>query len=145
MQHRMRLTALSILLMLTASSAAVSAPIPQKLAGAIGIDQRYGSGYLDLKPMVTFHAGDRLRIHVGGSAAKVVVRLLPKGASPDSPSIIIREAQIVPPGRIFEVVLDQDYPDIVQISVHGGSDPWNLYPLGAGNGAAELLSVERSR
>ena len=145
MQRRNRITILSVLLMLAAGSEPVSSQVTQRLAGAIGIDQRYGSGYLDLKPTVSFHAGDHLRIHVGGSAAKVVVRLLPKGVSPDSPSIIVREAQIVPPGRIFEVVLVQDYPDIVQISVHGGPNPWNLYPLGAGNGAAELLSVERSR
>ena len=136
---------LPILLMLTASSGTAAAQPAQRLACTIGVDQHYGSGYCDLRPVVNFLAKDRLRIHVGGTAARVVVRLLPEGSSPGGSDIVIREGQIVPPGRVFDVVLTQDYPNTVQVSVHGGSNPWGLYPLGAGNGPATLLSVERLR
>ena len=137
--------ALPVLIVLALATAAAAQPHIQRLMGVPGVDQDHGSGYLDLKPIVSFHAGERLRIHVGGTAARVVVRLLPRGSSPDSANIIVSTGQVVPPGRVLDVALTQDYPNILQVSVHGGPAPWNLYPLGAHNGPATLLSVDRLR
>jgi hypothetical protein len=139
------LSAALLILLMMAVVPAAAAPTVQVLQGTIGVDEHHGSGYLDLKKATTFHPGDRLRISVGGSAAMVVVRLLPEGSDPNDPNIIVRPSQIVPPGRVFDVVLGQDYPNIGQVSVHGNPKPWNLFPLGAGNGPALLLSVELLR
>ena len=124
---------------------AAKAASPQEIQGSIGADQRYGAGYMDLSPAMSFRAGERLRFHLGGTATKVVVRLLPRGRSYDSPEVIVRDAQVVPPNRTFDVVLNQDYRNVIQISVHGGPNPWGLFPLGAANGPAKLLSVARVR
>lgn len=113
------------------------------LAGAPGVAPQWGSGWINLAPPVDFTKGDRLRILIGGEANKVLVRLLPKGQPPDSSVGIVREPIDVPKTRIVELVLPQDHKQVVQISVHGGSNPWGKFPLGGGNGAATIESAER--
>src|ERR1035441_8950179 len=58
----------------------------QRVPGTPGVDIRYGSGYLDLATVVTFAQGERLRLRIGGTAKKVVVRLLPVGRSEEHTS-----------------------------------------------------------
>jgi hypothetical protein len=98
---------------------------------------------LDLRPMSDLHRGTRLRLQVGGSAQKVVIRLLSQGDSPDSPSGIVGSFDI-PGDRTVTVTLDTDYRNVVQISIHGGVKPWRMFPLGGGNGPAYVTQVERS-
>ena len=117
----------------------------QPLAGPIGLSSQWGSGWLDLATPTDFRKGDRLRLKIGGTADKIVVRLLPKGNSPDSPVGVIGGAITVPPNRIVEVSLKSDKKGIIQISVHGGPNPWGRYPLGRGNGAAALKVAELIR
>jgi hypothetical protein len=120
-------------------------PEPKLLAGEIGSSSRWGSGWIDLATTTDFAKGDRLRLKIGGTAAKILVRLLPKGVSPDSPQGIISGVITVPENRIIEVVLATDRKGIVQISVHGGPNPWGRYPLGGGNGPATIEAAELIR
>jgi len=114
----------------------------QLLAGETGVSSRWGSGWLDLATITDFLKGDKLRLKIGGTAAKILVRLRPKGVSPESPQGIIDGVITVPKNRIVEILLMTDQKGIVQISVHGGPNPWGLYPLGASNGPATLEAVE---
>ena len=91
---------------------------------------------------MSFQKGDKLRLQIGGTAKKILVRLLARGISPDTPSGIVGGSLNVPANRIVEIKLDSDYKNIIQISVHGHSRPWNLYNLGAQNGPATLLKCE---
>ena len=114
----------------------------ETLQGELGVSSRWGSGWLDLSRMMDFKEEDKLRLQIGGTAEKILVRLLGRGISPDSPSGIVGGAIDVPTNRIVELKLDTDYNNIIQISVHGHSSPWNLYDLGAQNGPATLLKAE---
>lgn len=118
-----------------------SKPKEQLLAGEIGSSPRWGSGWLDLATVTDFAKDDVLRLQIGGTASKVLVRLLPEGKFPDSSVGIIGGAVTVPENRIVEVVLDNDRKNIIQISVHGGPNPWGIFPLGGGNGPATLESA----
>ncbi len=107
------------------------------LLGKIGSSTPWGSGWIDLEAPTVFLKGDRIRIKVGGSASKVLVRLLPKGRSPDTSAGRIGGTITVPEGRIVEVTLTYDRKEIIQVSVHGGPKPWNI-SLGGGNGPATI-------
>lgn len=115
------------------------------LAGEIGSSSHWGSGWLDLATVTDFAAGDVLRLRIGGTASKVLVRLLPEGKFPDSTVGIVGGAVTVPENRIVEVVLDEDRKGIIQISVHGGPNPWGGFPLGGGNGPATLEAARLVR
>lgn len=110
-----------------------------------GAAPQWGSGWCDFSTPVRFAKGERLRLAVGGSAMKIIVRFLPmsgKGKE-DTPIGVIPVPYAVPQSRLVEVVVPHDTSGIIQISVHGGPNPWNQYPLGAGNGPATLTGVER--
>jgi hypothetical protein len=114
-----------------------------QLVGAIGNSSRWGSSWMDFGQAEDFHAGQTLKITLkSGGATHVLVRLLPVNASPDDPVGIVRN-QIYPVSAgVVTVVLDQDYPGTKQISVHGGQQAWN-FSLGAGNGPAVIVAIER--
>jgi len=116
-----------------------------RLNGEIGASARWGSGWLNLSAARQFHRGDRLRLKLGGTAKKIVIRLLPQGADPNEPQVIVGDVTVVPDNRIVELILDTDVADVVQISVHGKSNPWGLYDLGAANGPATLLTCEEAK
>jgi hypothetical protein len=111
------------------------------LVGKTGFSGEDGSGWLDLSP-IDFSKGDHLVITLGGTATVVVVRLLPKGFDPSRPDVIVAKKMAVRADRTVDVPLTSDYKNIVQVSVHGGPNPWNQFPLGAGNGPATLIRLE---
>jgi len=115
------------------------------LAGETGHSSRWGSGWQDLPTPTDFGGGDRLRLRIGGTASKILVRLLPRGVSPDSSVGVMGGALSVPDSRVVEIVVDSDRKNVVQISVHGGPNPWGRFRLGPDNGPATLESVELSR
>lgn len=120
----------------------------ERLEGRLGASPRWGSGWLDLSKPMSFQEGDQLKLTVGGTAKKILVRLLQKGQKPDLPVGIVGERNVITSDtgtRTVELKLDADYPNIVQISVHGGSNPWGMFPLGAQNGNAMLLKAEYAR
>lgn len=108
-----------------------------------GSSPQWGSGWCDFPSPVAFQKGERLRLAIGGSATKIIVRLLPKGIDPNTTVGVIPTSFTVPSTRLLEVTMPHDAPAIVQISVHGGPNPWGQYPLGAGNGPATISGVER--
>jgi hypothetical protein len=113
----------------------------QRVAGQIGYSEQWGSGWLQLSTVSDFKRGERLRLLIGGSAQKVVIRLLSKGESPDGPSGVFGTFN-VPPDRYVVATLDGDYQNVFQLSVHGGPRPWNMFPLGGGNGPATLIKAD---
>jgi hypothetical protein len=110
------------------------------LHGSVGKDLHWGSGWIDLAP-TNFFKGDQLRLSVGGTARKIVVRLLEDPQRADSPEGVIG---IFPVGqdRVVIVPIDADRKGIRQLSVHGNPTPWNLYKLGEGNGPATLSGAQ---
>jgi hypothetical protein len=115
------------------------------LAGRTASSSTWASGWLDLANPLNLEKGETLRLTVAGSATKIVVRLHPKGADPDSTAGVVPVVLSVPMNRVVELIVPADSPNVVQISVHGGSNPWNQFLLGSGNGPATLLRAERVR
>ncbi|HNW89670.1 MAG TPA: hypothetical protein PKN48_08390 [Bacteroidales bacterium] len=113
--------------------------------GAIGLNVQFNSGFLDLKNNFDFLQGDSLVVNVGGTAQKVLIRLLASNNDANSPTGIIGTGFIVNANRLVCIRLDQDYPAIKQISAHGGPNPWGIYPLGSQNGAATIQKVKLIR
>ncbi len=116
-------------------------PTTQLLTGESGSSSQWGSGWHDLPAPRDFEKGERLRLRVGGSAEKILVRLLAKGTSADSSRGLLGGVITVPDDRIVEVPIDIDRKSVIQISVHGGPNPWNK-SLGQRNGPATLEAVE---
>jgi hypothetical protein len=113
------------------------------LAGDAGSSSQWGSGWFDLASPRDFPKGERIQLHVGGTAEKILVRLLAKGMSPDSSRGLLGGTISVPEDRIVEVTVDVDRKSVTQISVHGGPNPWSK-PLGQTNGPATLEAVSVS-
>ena len=126
---------------LVAVVVAALAQTPEGLRGSVGKDPRWNSGWIDFAQPTSFYKGDQLRLTVGGTATKVVVRLLDDPRRADSPEGVVG-VFTVGAERIVRITLDADYRGIQQISVHGGPNPWNLYDLGGGNGAATLSAAQ---
>lgn len=116
----------------------------QQLRGRIGSSKQWCSGWIELRTTMNFHTGDTLIIHVGGTARRVIVRLLPSYGDANSPDIIIGGPRALPVNRTLKVILESDYENIKQISVHGGPEPFNI-SLGQDNGCATLLSAVLKR
>lgn len=115
----------------------------QELKGNQGSSARWGSGWLDLAPPLNFERGEKLQIHVGGTAKRVVLRLLPSGGRAEDDVGVLGAPLDVPESRVLEVKMTETRTQIVQISIHGGPNPWGNYPLGPGNGPATIVSVKR--
>jgi hypothetical protein len=113
------------------------------LKGKVGSSSQWGSGWIDLVPVVDLRQGDKLKLTIGGTAKRIVVRLLAMGEDPSDPVGIVDTDVPVPQDRVVTVTLKEEHPRTVQISVHGGPNPWNKYSLGGGNGAATLQKAER--
>jgi hypothetical protein len=133
---------LSSILLVTAAVGILRAQSPGTiLRGTFESSSTWGSGWLNLKPPVDFTKGERLKLTLGGSAAKVVVRLLPQDSQPDTTDGVIPIVMSVPKTRVIEVVIPNNSPQVKQISVHGGSNPWGQFPLGSKNGPATLVKA----
>jgi len=126
---------------LLAVVAVALAQTPEGLRGSPDTNLRWKSGWIDLVQPTNFYKGDQLRLVVGGTATKVVVRLLDDPRRADSSDGVIG-VFTVGPERIVRITLDVDYRGIQQLSVHGGPNPWNLYDLGGGNGPATLSAAQ---
>ncbi len=110
------------------------------IPGRIGISPQWKSGWIDLDNVQDFHAGETIELEVGGSASQILVRLLAKGDDPNlvSPSSWDLE---VPEDRLVKIEFQNKYPDIEQISVHGGPNPFGVYQFDENNGSATLEKV----
>jgi len=114
----------------------------EPLKGNIGSSEQAGSSWLNLAKLTDFEKGDRLQFKIGGTAKKIVVRFLSQSANPNTPSGIDGDVIEMPKNRIVEITLEEDHYDVMQISVHGGTNPWGTFFLGVGNGPATILFVQ---
>lgn len=119
-----------------------TAEAAELLSGDTGASSRWDSGWIDLDRPTNFKSGDKLRLTIGGTATKIKVRLLPKGRSSDTTAGMLPGTIAVPDARIVEMEIQGDRPQVVQISVHGGTNPWGKFPLGGDNGPATIESAE---
>lgn len=119
-----------------------TAKAEELLSGDTGVSSRWGSGWIDLDRPIDFKRGHKLRLKLGGTAINIKVRLLPKGHSPDTTAGMLPGIMTVPDARIVEIDIQGDRPQVIQISVHGGPNPWGKYPLGGDNGPAILERAE---
>jgi hypothetical protein len=108
-----------------------------QLIGTIDESPKWGSGWINISKS-NFQKGDSLKLDVGGSAKKIIVRLLKDGDDPNTSSGAIGEFDI-PKNRVLFIQLSHDYPDIIQISANGGPHPWQWsFP---GNGQATIRAA----
>ncbi|MCG6936685.1 MAG: hypothetical protein LJE83_00735 [Gammaproteobacteria bacterium] len=114
----------------------------ETIEGETGASPETNSGWLNLAKMSDFERGGKLLVHVGGTADKVLIRLLSKGTNPEQPIGMEGGRHEVPDDRVVEAMLERDHKDIVQISVYGGPKPWGFFPLGEDNGPATILGVK---
>lgn len=98
--------------------------------------------WLQLASPLNLASGERLRLLVEGSARRIAVRLLPRGASPDSPTGLIG-AYDVPEDGVVMVALPRAAAHTVQVSVHGLQRPFGLLEFPRDNGPATLISADR--
>jgi len=114
----------------------------QTLMGTTESSARWYSSWLDLPVPLDFESGDVVRLTLCGAAERVLVRLLPISASPGSDAGMIWRAYEIATDRTVEITLRQDHPQVKQISVHGGPEPFD-FDLGQDNGPVTILCVER--
>ena len=104
--------------------------------------QDWQSSWIDFKSPMDFRAGETLKIQIMGSAANVLVRLLPDTSRPDSPDGIEGGVRSVPKDAFLRVKLQRNHSKIKQVSVHGRRIAWHT-SLGGNNGDAVLVSLQR--
>jgi hypothetical protein len=119
-----------------------SAYAVEAMPGTVGASTQYGSGWIDFPKPVDFSRGERLRMVIGGSATKILIRMLSKGQSRDGSEGLLGGVVDVPKTRVVELALGENRAAVVQISVHGGPNPWGKFPM-PGNGPATLQTIER--
>jgi hypothetical protein len=94
--------------------------------------------------MRTFAAGTKFTITFDDTLPnhgdKVYIRLLHQGASPSDDEEEVGTFDIKT--NLVEFTLDHDYPNIVQVSAHGGPNPFGTHDLGPGNGAVRVKRVD---
>lgn len=108
---------------------------------SVGSSQEWGSGWLDLEDSRDFAPGETLRLQIRGKASTVLVRLLRQGGDPNSLEGVIGEPVQLDDRGPVSIELQESFDDVVQISVHGGPNPWGIQ-LGADNGPATIISAE---
>ncbi len=111
----------------------------EPLEGLVNASATWGSGWLDLGVVRTFNQGDVVRCLVGGSAKRVLFRLLRRGGDPESPAGLIPVILTLSPARMAQFVVPWRITDVAQLSVHGGRTPFSI-DLGIANGPATLVS-----
>ena len=116
----------------------------ESLPGHLGSDAQRGRGWIDLDRPTDFKQGETLKLKVGLTATRVLVRLLKKYDDPNEPNGIVGGIVEVPKDRTILITLREDHPSTIQISVNGGPNPWK-YLLGIDNGPATLESAEREQ
>ncbi len=97
--------------------------------------------WIDLIKIRHFHQGEKLRIKVEGGATRVLVRLLPEPAQPDTDAGIDGDVVDASSG-VIDVTLRSDHPRVKQISIHGCKEAWGQ-SLAEDNGPVERISVDQ--
>lgn len=116
-----------------------------KLRGEVEFSGRWNSSWITLATPRAFRAGDRLRLTLATGkkdATTVLVRLLESEQDPNQPlGILTPKGILVPDNRVIEVEVPTNLSEVIQISVHGGTNAWTYF-LGETNGPARLTTAE---
>jgi len=104
------------------------------------------SGWCDLNPPINLSQGTCLKLSIGGTAKKVLIRVLEEKNNYSECVGLINNCQgsnihKVPNNRKIIVRLSSNYSNVKQISVHGGPRAWE-FELGRNNGPATLREVK---
>jgi len=113
----------------------------QPLECTYSSSDQWGSGWCDLFPPMNLAEGVCLDLKIGGSANMILIRVLREGEDPNQSVGLIGEPIKLPDDREVTVNLRKTYSNVVQISVHGGPNPFRI-SLGSNNGPAKLQLVE---
>lgn len=113
----------------------------QALGCSYGWSDQWGSGWCDIQPPMNLVDGSCIKLSIGGTANKVLVRVLRDGENPNVAIGLLGDPLSVPKDRKIIIKLGRTYSNVVQISVHGGRKPWNI-SLGNNNGPAKLDLAE---
>lgn len=119
--------------------------VEELLSLTTGSSKKFNSGWVNLVESVDIHKGDKLVLDIGGTAKRVIIRLLPKGKSSDLSVGILPVVYEVPTNRNLAIELTDEHLGVSQISVHGGPKPWDKFPIEVDNGPATLESVRIQR
>ncbi|MGD0076592.1 MAG: hypothetical protein ABSD31_20020 [Candidatus Binataceae bacterium] len=111
----------------------------------------HDEGWMELAKITDLKERDELRLVIGGTAAWVLVQLLPVDHSPTEPYRMLGPYRVDRPfdraapydtaGTIL-ITLTEAFPQTRRITVFGGQYPLNFIRLGESNGPATLLSAE---
>ncbi len=106
-----------------------------------GNSPNLGSGWCDFEAPVQLAKGTCLKLTLGGTAQKIVVRILQVGQDPSKAVGLIGKPVAVPSNKQIKLIFNKSYPQVVQISVHG-REPWGRF-IHDQNGPATLDSLEK--
>ena len=137
----------TLTLMVAAISVCSHAAYAEPLPGHSASSEGSCSSWLDLPGLIDFRHGEVLGFEIGsnGSArvSKVLIRFLPKNGNPESDAGVDGSIDLPQSDGMVQYTLREDHPSTVQISVHGGLNPWGKYPLVEGNGCPKLERINR--
>jgi hypothetical protein len=108
--------------------------------------QRLGTSWIEFEQAKNLTGGTAIKLVLKPTGVKrVLVRLLRAGNSPDKQDILVgRIPEPVRPDGVVKVHLTQNYDNIIQLSVHGNPNPFDI-PLGVDNGPAAIIYAELIR
>jgi hypothetical protein len=117
----------------------------EQLGGVPQSDASFCSSWIDFEPM-SLPAGKKIFITTDRSGpnptSRILVRIHRHGSGYSSDAISIADRKITQIVETFE--LPKTYPDIDQISIHGGMNPFGNHPMPSNQGRAcpIMTSVE---
>jgi hypothetical protein len=100
---------------------------------------------MKLQPPADFAGGQQLWLDVGQNGdtpvKQIYLRLLQRNQPPDADVGGIG-TYAVPPQHVVRVPLSKDFHGIIQVSIHGGANPFGNHVLSPNNGCPTLEGVE---
>lgn len=109
--------------------------------GRIDNDRHWKSAWIDVTPPMELPSGTKVRVKVGGTAQRMILRVLRVGDDENTLIGVTGDIIDIPENREVEVTLDNTFSNVRQISVHGGSNPFGSFPMGDENGHVTLISA----
>jgi hypothetical protein len=114
------------------------------LSGHVGCDRHDNVCWLDLEAPVNFRSGQKIDVYfIGQSLKEIVARFVTADCEVSSTCSIIDQCRKFPvvAGKA-EIVLDRDYANVVQLSVHSGVKGLAFHCSVAGGPMLQLSEVD---
>jgi hypothetical protein len=114
--------------------------------GRAGSTPEWNAAFCDLIPSLNLKKGQKVTIGLAAPAPKAVIaRLVPDGCATASPCTILGSCKnITVQNGVVEVVLEDDYPKISQISIHSGvgGKAWGCSISGGAMSTIQSLQIQ---